>query len=71
MNKELDGLLSVSEAADYLGLSRWTIYGWVSQGKIARTKIGRRTMFRKQDLDRMIEANTGFNGKINPQPQGA
>jgi excisionase family DNA binding protein len=70
MNQSITGLLSVREATDYLGISPWTVYSWTSQGRIPRTKIGRRTMFRRQDLDQMIEANTGFNGQRRPQPQG-
>ena len=62
MDKLNSGLLSVEEAADYLGLSVHTVYGWVSQGRIPYVKMGRLTKFRKEDLDRFILANT-----VNPK----
>jgi excisionase family DNA binding protein len=47
-------LHSVQSAADYLGgISIWTIYAWLSAGKIRRTKVGRRTMIRQSELDRI------------------
>lgn len=69
MTNNLNGLLSIKEAANYLGISPWTAYSWVSKGLIPRVKLGRRCLFRKEDLDQMIEANTGYNGKHKPQLQ--
>ena len=50
-------LLSVKEAAVYLGLSPWTIrsLGW--NGEIPEVKIGRRVLYDRQDLDAFIEAS--------------
>ncbi len=49
-------LLSVGEAAQYLGVQERTIYSWASQEKIPSVHIGRRLLFNQEDLDRMIEA---------------
>ncbi len=49
-------LLSVGEAAQYLGVQKRTIYSWASQEKIPSVHIGRRLLFNQEDLDRMIEA---------------
>lgn len=55
MNSEFEPLVSVEEAARLLGgLSKWTIYAWLSQGKLHRTKVGRRTMLRQSELWRVI-----------------
>ena len=52
----LDELLSVSEAARRLGgVSKWTVHAWLSQGKLQRTKVGRRTMIRESELAKVIE----------------
>ncbi len=52
MNEEL---LSVEEAAKRLGgISKWTVHAWLSQGKLQRTKVGRRTMIRESELARVI-----------------
>ena len=51
-----DSLLSVENAALRLGgLSKWTIYAWLSQGKLQRTKVGGRTMIRESELARVIQ----------------
>jgi len=49
-------LLSVEEAAKYLGVQKSTIYSWAWRRKIPSVKMGRRLLFDQQDLDRMIEA---------------
>lgn len=52
----MDALLSVEQAAARLGgLSKWTIYAWLSQGKLQRTKVGGRTMIRESELEKVIE----------------
>jgi len=50
-------LLSVKEAAEYLGgISVWTVrsLGW--SGEICQVRIGRRVLYDRQDLDRFIES---------------
>jgi len=49
-------LLSVGEAAQYLGVQEKTICSWASQEKIPSVHIGRRLLFNQEELDRMIEA---------------
>jgi excisionase family DNA binding protein len=50
-----DELISVSEAARRLGgLSKWTVYSWLSQGRLRRTKVGGRTMLRVGELKRVV-----------------
>lgn len=40
-----DELFSVPETARRLGgVSTWTVYAWLSQGRLQRTKVGSRTM---------------------------
>jgi excisionase family DNA binding protein len=51
-----DKLLSVVAAAEYLGgISPWTVYAWLSQGKLARTKVGSRTMIRESEIERFVQ----------------
>jgi len=49
-------LLSVEEAARYFGVQKSTIYSWAWRRKIPSVKMGRRLLFDREDLDRMIEA---------------
>ena len=49
-------LISVEETAKYLGVQKSTIYSWAWRRKIPSVKMGRRLLFDREDLDRMIEA---------------
>jgi excisionase family DNA binding protein len=61
----MDTLLSVEEAARRLGgISKWTVYAWLSQGRMVRTKVGGRTMIRESELTKVIE-----DGSKSPAPQ--
>ena len=51
-------LISVKEAAYYIGLSPDTVYTMVSQRRIPFVKMGRRTMFDLAALDGWIKQNT-------------
>ena len=51
-----DELKSIEASAKYLGgISIWTVRAWVSQKRLAKTKVGRRTMIRRSELDEFIE----------------
>jgi excisionase family DNA binding protein len=51
--------LTVAEAAEYLRLSRDTIYRWAKQGKLRLYKIaGTATRVRKSDLDALAQPQT-------------
>ncbi|MBT8402060.1 MAG: helix-turn-helix domain-containing protein [Rhodothermia bacterium] len=47
--------LNIEQAAEYLGFSVHTLYGWTSQRRIPFVKIGGRVRFDKQKLDKWIE----------------
>jgi excisionase family DNA binding protein len=57
------GLLGIQEAADFLGISIHTLYSWVSQRKIPFTKVGRLTKFKKEDMDKWLDARTFQPGR--------
>jgi excisionase family DNA binding protein len=51
----LEELYSVKTAAKRLGgVSVWSVYAWLSQGRLQRTKIGRRTMISESELARFV-----------------
>jgi excisionase family DNA binding protein len=43
--------LTVAEAADYLRVSRDTIYRWAKQGKLTLYKLGGLTRLKQRELD--------------------
>ena len=52
------GLLSIDEAAQYLGISPGTMRNWLSMRRIEHVKVGRLTRVSQSALDRYISANT-------------
>ena len=54
MEKE-KGLMSVEEAADYLGVKRSTLYRWKYERKIPCIKVGHLLKFKKDQLDTWLE----------------
>ncbi len=58
-------LLSVEDAATYLGVQKSTIYSWAWRRKIPSVKMGRRLLFDREDLDRIIEER---KREVEPSP---
>jgi excisionase family DNA binding protein len=55
----METLFSVKQAAKVLGdISPWTIYAWLSQGRLKKVKIGSRTMIAASELERFIADGT-------------
>jgi hypothetical protein len=47
----LDELHSVEETTRRLGgVSKWSIYSWMSQGRLRKTKVGSRVMTCERDI---------------------
>ena len=51
----MENLLSVKEAAKLLGISKYTVEAWLSKKKLQRTKVGRRTMIRESELEKVLK----------------
>ena len=54
----MNNLLTMDEAAKYLGISKLTLYGWVSARKLSYVKIGRLVKFKQDQLDAWIDQHT-------------
>jgi excisionase family DNA binding protein len=48
-------LMTVNEAAAYLGLSVHTLYSWTSQRKVPFVKLGNRVRFDRKKLDAWVD----------------
>ncbi|MBR34176.1 MAG: hypothetical protein CMH78_01580 [Nitrospinae bacterium] len=48
-------LLTIDEAAEYISVSKNTLYQWSSQRRIESVHIGRKLLFDKDYLDGLIE----------------
>lgn len=51
-------LLNIDELSQYIGLSKNTIYSWVSQRRIPFVKCGRLTKLDLKRIDSWIEENS-------------
>jgi excisionase family DNA binding protein len=49
-----DRWLSVEEIAQYLGISKDTVYTWISSKKMPAQKIGRLWKFKKDEVDEWV-----------------
>jgi len=47
-------LLNIKEAAEYLGVTKGTLYVWACRRKVPFVKIGRLTKFDARDLERWV-----------------
>ncbi|MCI0552067.1 MAG: helix-turn-helix domain-containing protein [Anaerolineae bacterium] len=50
-------LFTVREAAQYLKIAEWTLRSWISQKRIPYVKLGSRTMFDVDDLNKWIDSH--------------
>lgn len=53
-NKIESPYLTVLEAAQYLRLSKETIYRYLSSGRLPASKLAERWLFKKSDLDALV-----------------
>jgi len=51
-------IMGICELADFLGVSKNTIYSWVWQKKIPYTKLGRLVKFDLKAIERWMEKST-------------
>ena len=51
----MDEIMTVQEVAQYLKVSRSTVWRWCNQGKLPAFKAGRGWRVRRVEVDRMIE----------------
>jgi PTS system nitrogen regulatory IIA component len=59
-----DGILTISEAAEYLRVSERTIYDWAQKGEIPAGKIGTVWHFKKESIDRWSNERYSTSKKI-------
>ncbi|MFQ5884517.1 MAG: helix-turn-helix domain-containing protein [Thermoplasmata archaeon] len=53
----MDKLMTLEEVADYLRISKDTLYKMAQEGRIPASKIGVQWRFRKEDIDRWVDGN--------------
>ncbi|CAM3871520.1 methylation-associated defense system helix-turn-helix domain-containing protein MAD1 [Bordetella tumulicola] len=56
-----DRWLSVEEIANYLGVTKDTIYTWVTGGNMPGHKVGRFWKFKQEDVDAWVKGGGAAN----------
>ncbi len=65
------GALSKAEAAEYIGVSARYLDHLIADGELQKVKLGRKTVIRIMDLDRLLEQNLQDHTTQNRSDSGA
>ena len=57
-----DDIMTMDELADYLKISKSTLYKLATDNKLPGTKIGKRWRFHKDAIDRWVQNYPGGSG---------
>jgi excisionase family DNA binding protein len=55
MGDAMEQLMTIDEVADYMQVSRFTVYRLVKSRQIPGTKIGRQWRFHKEEINRWLK----------------
>lgn len=65
-----DRWLSVDEIAEYLGISRDTVYNWIAERGMPGRKVGRFWKFKKDAVDAWVESGGSDTTRVTmPSPE--
>ena len=59
--------LNIADASRLLGVSRWTIWRAIGAGSLNAVKLGRRTLIRRSDIDRLFDRPAGLREQARPE----
>ncbi|MCL6507835.1 MAG: helix-turn-helix domain-containing protein [Bryobacteraceae bacterium] len=65
----MEKLLTLEEVADYLRLSKDTVYRLANTGKLPASKVGNQWRFRKEDVDQWLERNKNVRRDETPDEE--
>ncbi|AZP14406.1 helix-turn-helix domain-containing protein [Undibacterium parvum] len=60
----LDRWLSVEEIADYLGVSKDSIYAWIAKKNMPAHRVGRFWKFQRADVDAWVKSGGSDENQI-------
>ena len=55
--------IGLKDAASSIGLSVWTLRGWIRSGKLRCVRLGRRVMVEPAELKRLVAEGRAVVGK--------
>ena len=63
----MEKLMTLEEVAEYLRLSKDTVYRMANMGKLPASKVGSQWRFRKEDVDQWLEKNKNVKRDETPE----
>jgi len=64
-----DRWLSVDEISEYLGVSKDTVYAWISAKAMPAHRVGRLWKFKREEVDGWVMSG-GASDRQDPDPDG-
>jgi excisionase family DNA binding protein len=58
-----DRWLTVDDICKYLSITKDTVYKWIEQKGMPASKIGRKWLFRKEDIDDWVKSKSNADEK--------
>lgn len=58
-----DRWLTVDDICKYLSITKDTVYKWIEQKGMPASKIGRKWLFRKEDIDDWVKSKSNSDEK--------
>lgn len=58
-----DRWLTVDDMCKYLSVTKDTIYKWIEQKNMPASKVGRKWMFKKIEVDKWVKSGKSADGK--------
>lgn len=62
-----DRWLSVEEIAEYLGISKDTVYAWISKKGMPAHRVGRFWKFKRIEIDTWVKSGGADEGRVEDQ----
>lgn len=63
----MEKLMTLEEVADYLRLSKDTVYRLANTGKLPASKVGNQWRFRRGDVDEWLDTNKNISRSQAPE----
>lgn len=58
-----DRWLTVDDICKYLSITKDTVYKWIERKGMPASKIGRKWLFRKEDIDNLVKSKSSSDEK--------
>jgi excisionase family DNA binding protein len=68
MSKKPDNVLTIDDLSAYLKVPKSSLYKLVQEGKLPGTKVGRHWRFRRETIDRWLDAGGQVEADLANRP---